>query len=319
MKVKNILQGRHASTLVRMIAAVLLFVVFTAANTSFISAYNMRNLFSDIVPYLVMGIGVTFVLLVGSIDLSIGAICSTATVIVAVLLPTMGAASYLVAIVMGILAGLFNGVLVVYLKIPSFIATLGSMGIWQSIAYVISGSSPIQIQKDNWNMINWARVELGIFSMPFVLTLVVLVLFYIVQTRTAFGKNCFATGVNERAAKIAGVNVNRTKMLLFMVCGLCAALGGIVLAAKLRSGLPTIGQTMNMAVTAAVVLGGTALTGGKGGLVQTLIGCLIYTMLLNGLNMVGCTSYYQDIVFGILMIAAVYFTVDRKDRHMAIK
>ncbi|MDO4270161.1 MAG: ABC transporter permease [Eubacteriales bacterium] len=313
------LKSRQAGTWIRVFAAVVIFIVFTLANFNFVSSGNLKNLLTDSVPYLVMGIGVTFVLLVGSIDLSIGAVCSTATVIVAVLLPTMGYTSYLVALAMGIVAGFINGLLVVYLKIPSFIATLGSMGAWQTVAYLVSGSSPIQIKKAQWPMIDWARSAFGIIPLPFVLALVLLLVFYLVQTKTSFGKNTFAVGVNERAAAVAGVNVNRTKLLIFTVCGACAALGGIVLAAKLRSGLPTIGATMNMAVTAAVVLGGTALTGGKGGLVQTLIGCFIYNMLLSGLNMVGITSYYQDIVFGLLMIAAVYFTVDRSDRHSVVK
>lgn len=319
MAIKEKMKSRQAGTWIRVIAAVVIFIVFTAANSNFVSPGNVKNLMIDSVPYLVMGIGVTFVLLVGSIDLSIGAVCSTATVIVAVMLPSLGSMSYLLALLVGVLAGFINGLLVVYLKIPSFIATLGSMGAWQSIAYLISGSSPIQIKKAQWDMINWARVGFGIIPLPFVLALLVLVVFYVVQTKTAFGKSTFAVGVNERAASVAGVNVNRTKLIIFTVCGACSALGGIVLAAKLRSGLPTIGATMNMAVTAAVVIGGTSLNGGKGGLVQTLIGCFIYNMLLSGLNMVGITSYYQDIVFGLLMIAAVYFTVDRSDRHTVVK
>ncbi len=316
---KEKMKSRQAGTWVRVLATVAIFIVFTIANFSFVSPNNLNNLLQDSVPYLVMGIGVTFVLLIGSIDLSIGAICSTATVIIALLLPSIGYAAYLVALVVGIAAGVINGLLVVYLKIPSFIATLGMMGAWQSIAYLISGSSPIQIKKAQWDMINWARIKFGIIPLPFVIAIVLVVVFYIVQQRTGFGKYTFAVGVNERAANVAGVNVKRTKMLIFTICGACAALGGMMLAAKLRSGLPTIGQTMNMAVTASVVLGGTSLSGGKGGLVQTLIGCFMYNMLLSGLNMVGITSYYQDIVFGLLMILAVYFTVDRSDRHTIVK
>lgn len=316
---KEKFKSRQMGTWVRVIALAVIFAVFTGLNTNFVAPNNLKNLLTDSVPYLVMGIGVTFVLLIGSIDLSIGAICSTSTVIVAVLLPTMGYASYAVALAAGILAGLINGLLVVYLKLPSFIATLGTMGAWQSVAYLISGSSPIQIKKPQWGLIQWARVEFGIVPLPFVLALLVLAVFYLAQDKSCFGKSCFAVGVNERAATVAGVNVGRTKLVVFTICGACSALGGMILAAKLRSGLPTIGATMNMAVTAAVVLGGTSLSGGKGGQVQTLIGCFMYNMLLSGLNMVGITSYFQDIVFGLLMIAAIYFTVDRSDRHTIVK
>lgn len=316
---KEKFKSRQMGTWIRVLAVIVIFAVFTGLNANFVNPNNLKNLLTDSVPYLVMGIGVTFVLLIGSIDLSIGAVCSTSTVIVAVLLPTMGYTSYGVALAVGILAGFLNGLLVVYLKLPSFIATLGTMGAWQSIAYLISGSSPIQIKKAQWGLIQWARVEFGIIPLPFVLALLVLAVFYIAQAKSCFGKNCFAVGVNERAATVAGVNVGKTKLAVFTICGACSALGGIILAAKLRSGLPTIGATMNMAVTAAVVLGGTSLSGGKGGQIQTLIGCFLYNMLLSGLNMVGITSYFQDIVFGLLMIAAIYFTVDRSDRHTIVK
>lgn len=318
-KIQSFKNSKNASTWMRILAMVVIFVIFTAVNSTFVSAYNMKNLLVDSVPYLVMGIGVTFVLLIGSIDLSIGAICSTATVIVAVLLPTMGYKSYLVALIMGIIAGFINGLLVVYLKIPSFIATLGSMGVWQTVAYLISGSRPIQIEKAYWSFINWSRVSLGIITIPVIISIILVIVFLFVQRGSIFGKSCFAIGVNETAAMVTGVNVKKTKLIIFTVCGACAALGGIVLAAKLRSGLPTIGAAMNMAVTAAVVLGGTSLSGGKGGMVQTLIGCVLYNMLLSGLNMVGCTSYWQTIAFGFLMILAVYFTVDRNDRHTVVK
>ena len=128
-----------------------------------------------------------------------------------------------------------------------------------------------------------------------------------------------AVGVNERAAQIAGVNATKIKITAFVICECMAALSGIVVAAKLKGGLPTAGDAMTMLAIAAVVLGGTSLNGGKGGLLSTLLGTTMVVMIQNGLNMVGITSFYQDIVFGILIIIAVYFAADRSDRHELVK
>lgn len=304
---------------VRLIAVAIIILGFSLANDNYVSLKNIRNLMTDIVPYFIMGMGITFVLMVGSIDLSIGALCSAATCVMAVYLPQIGGWAIVITILMGIAGGAINGFLVAKLKMPSFIATLGIMSVWSSVAYLVSGSQAVQIMKEQWGYINWAKSYIWIIPFGFIGCLIIWEVLFIVQKSTPFGKGCFAVGVNERAAQIAGVNVFRTKMLAFMICGLCSALSGIAVAAKLKGGLPTAGDAMTMLAIAAVVLGGTALEGGKGGMLSTLLGTAMVVMIQNGLNMVGITSFYQDIVFGILIILAIYFSADRSDRHALVK
>ena len=309
----------HNAIFIRLLAVVIIAVLFSVFNGNYIGIKNVRNLMTDMVPYFVMGMGVTFVLLIGSIDLSIGSMASAATCVMAVYLPKIGAWAFVITILMGIAGGFINGYLVAKLKLPSFIATLGMMSVWQSIAYLVSGSQAVQIMKDQWGYIAWAKTYVGIIPVGFIASLVLWAILAKIHTSTAFGKGCVAVGVNERAAQIAGVNATKIKITSFVICECMAALSGIVVAAKLKGGLPTAGDAMTMLAIAAVVLGGTSLNGGKGGLLSTLLGTTMVVMIQNGLNMVGITSFYQDIVFGILIIIAVYFAADRSDRHELVK
>ena len=209
---------------------------------------------TDMVPYFVMGMGVTFVLLIGSIDLSIGSMASAATCVMAVYLPKIGAWAFVITILMGIAGGFINGYLVAKLKLPSFIATLGMMSVWQSIAYLVSGSQAVQIMKDQWGYIAWAKTYVGIIPVGFIASLVLWAILAKIHTSTAFGKGCVAVGVNERAAQIAGVNATKIKITAFVICECMAALSGIVVAAKLKGGLPTAGDAMTMLAIAAVQL-----------------------------------------------------------------
>ena len=320
-KGKNIIQKIFGnSVLVRLVAIVILALVFTSvSNGSFLSNYNLKNLLADVVPYLVMAMGVTFVLMVGSIDLSMGTLASAVTCVLAKLIPTMGSWAYPIALSMGVIGGYINGNLVARVKMPSFIATLSTMSIWSSVAYVVSGSHSIEIVKNNWNYILWAKTFWGVIPKALVFALILWVILFTIQHSTSFGKGLTAAGVNERAAQIAGVNVTRVKVLAFTLCGTCSALAGIALGAKLRGGLPTAGDAMCMLAIASAVLGGTALEGGKGGILNTLLGAAMVLMFQNGLNIIGVTSNSQDVVFGFLIIAAVFFAADRSSRHTIIK
>jgi ribose/xylose/arabinose/galactoside ABC-type transport system permease subunit len=304
---------------VSILSIVILVVFFTAMNKNFLNAMNIRNMLTDISPLLVMGCGVTFVLLIGSIDLSIGAVCSCAAVILAVLFPLIGSWAYLFALLYGALAGLINGVVFTRVRLPSFIATLGAMSVWQSVAYLMSGGAPLQISVKNWHFIGWASIKFGVLSMSLILALMVLAIFYVVQQRTRMGKYSFAIGANERAARLAGVNIRLTKIGVFTVCGLCSAAAGIFLSAKLRSGIPTVGEPMTLLAVAAVALGGTSLAGGKGSILGTILGVALVTVIQNGMNVIGVDAFWQQIVFGIIVILAVYITADRGGRNVVVK
>lgn len=304
---------------ISILSIIILVIVFTLVNKNFLNETNIRNILTDIGPLLVVGCGVTFVLLIGSIDLSIGSICSCGAVIMALTLPVIGNWAYVASLLYGVLAGLINGVLYTKVKVPSFIATLGAMSVWQSAAYLLSKGAPLQITPKQWGYIGWAKIKFGVFSMPLILALVVTLIFYIVQKRTKLGKFIYAIGANERAARLAGVNVEMTKIGAFTICGMLSALAGIFLSAKLRSGIPTVGDPFTLLAVAAVALGGTSLSGGKGGVLGTILGVALVTVIQNGMNVVGVNAFWQQIVFGLIVIFAVYLTVDRKGRNIIMK
>ncbi len=304
---------------ISLFAIIILVAVFTIINKNFLSLFNIKNLLTDMGPLLVMGCGVTMVLLIGSIDLSIGSIASCASVIFAITLPHWGVMAYLWALAFGVVAGLINGIVYTRVKIPSFIATLGAMSVWQSVAYVISHGAPVQINLKLWNFINWSKIKFGFFPLVLIVALSIVAICYILLNYSKLGKYIYAIGANERGARMAGVRINFTKMMVFTVCGIGSAGMGILLSAKLKSGIPTVGEPFTLMAVAAVALGGTALSGGKGGVLGTIIGVAVVTIINNGMQVVGVDTFWQQVVFGFIVILAVYLTVDRSSRHLSIK
>ncbi len=308
---------------------IILVIAFTIMDNSFVNPSNLKNLLSDSAPLMIMAGGMTFVLLLGSVDLSVGAVCSVANVLVVRLMIEFSASmnqspmaivlAYILAALFGILAGIILGFVHVKLKVPSFIASLGFMSVWRSVALLVS-EAPVSMPKVLWPSIEWAKVTFfEVLGLPLVLAIVVIVLFHVVQTRTPFGKYIMAVGGNERTARMAGIPVDRTKMLAFVAAGLCAALGGIFLAAKLKSSAPTVGNDFTLLVIASVVLGGTALTGGRGKVLGTVIGVFVTSIIRNGMNIVGVDVFWQNIVFGLVILGAVALTIDRNQRNIIVK
>lgn len=301
------------------LAVVILVIFFTLNNGNFLSAFNINNILTDMAPLLAVGLGVTFVLLIGSIDLSIGAIVSVSAILLAMLIPDYGYWAYLIAIAFGILAGFLNGILYTKLKIPSFISTLGTMSVFQSFAYIISDGEPIQIEVKDWKFISFEKFDIGIIPSIYIVTLILFALMYMIQKKTKLGKYLYAIGGNERSSRIAGINVDRIKILVFTLSGLCCSIGGILLAIKLKSGVPTVGVPITLMGIATVVLGGTSLTGGKGSVVRALVGVTLVLVIQNGMSIMGVDAFWQQIIFGFLIILAVLLTTDRRGRDTVIK
>ncbi|MCP4402099.1 MAG: ABC transporter permease [bacterium] len=293
--------------------------VFSAMNSNFIGPANIKNILSDVAPILVMSIGVTFVLLIGSIDLSVGAICSCACVMTGMWFSHMGNWVIPVVLVYGLLAGALNGVIFTTLKIPSFIVTLSTMSLWKCVALLISQGAPQGIPLELWPSIRWIKYTFGVIPIVFAIGLVMLGIYYVIQRNTIFGKSVFAVGANERAARIIGLDVLKTKMLAFVLSGLGSAFSGVFFALILKSSLPTIGDQLVLIAIAAVVLGGTALTGGKGSVLKTLLGVVLVLVIQNGLNVIAVDAFWQQIVFGSLIVVAVYLNTDKGGRGLIIK
>ncbi|MCL2865750.1 MAG: ABC transporter permease [Lachnospiraceae bacterium] len=307
---------------------ILLIVVFSLIESRFLNAANMANLLSDAAPLLIMAAGMTPVLLLGSIDLSVGSVCSVANVFALTILLsfqgthwTLGTAvlvSFGLTALAAIAAGAIMGLVHVKLKIPSFIATLAFMSIWSSVALLIS-SAPIAIPRQLWGMVAWYDISVGPFSLPLFIALLFIVIYYVILTRTVFGRGIYAIGGNERCARIAGVPVDRVKVSVFAINAFCAALASIFLVAKAKSAAPTVGDGFTLMVIAAVVLGGTSLVGGVGNVINTIFGVFIVALISNGMNIIGVDVFWQRIVFGVILLVAVAINTDRTSRSIAVK
>lgn len=307
---------------------VILVAAFTILESSFMNSANISNLLSDTAPLMIMAAGMTPVLLLGSIDLSVGSMCSVANVLVlSVILKfkdsvwTEGTAmlvSFSLTLLFAGTAGIILGLIHVKLKVPSFIASLAFMSIWNSTALLIT-SAPISIPKALWGTITWYKVSVGPFGLPLFIAFALIAVYYVLLTRTPFGRGVYAIGGNERAARIAGISVDKIKISVFAINGLSAALGAIFLMAKAKSSAPTVGDAFTLMVISAVVLGGTSLIGGAGSVLNTILGVFIVALIKNGMNIVGVDVFWQKIVFGVIVLIAIAINTDRSSRSIAVK
>lgn len=291
---------------------ILVAVTMTLGDRSFLSPVNLETLAVQASGLLVMAIGVTFVVLMGSIDISFAEVANFASVVLALAIADWGwgYAAFALALVVGVFAGWLNGVLLVRARIPSLVATLGTMGMWTGLAYVLSGGPPVEMHTHKEYLAWITGTTLGLPN-ELLIALSVTLVGVVVLRFTWFGRSIYAIGAGERVAQLSGVTVRRYKVLAFMICGLCAAIGGIILAGRVKAGAPVLSAGYLLYVLAAVVVGGTALTGGVGGPIRTLVGALIITMLRNGMNVVGVDAFAQQVVLGLVLIIAVGVTIDR--------
>ncbi|MGE5481854.1 MAG: ABC transporter permease [Bacteroidota bacterium] len=290
---------------------VALVLVMTSFNPNFLNRYNVQTILDQVAVLVVIALGQMFVIMLGSIDLSVGATASLVSVIFALSVARFGYWSYVFGLAAGLLAGLANGLLLAKLKIPSFIATLGTLGIFRSLAFLFANGAPVQIPYAYSKYLGvLTGTTLGL-SRLHLFALLVLVAFFVVGRFTKTGRAISAIGSAERASWISGLNVDRTKIIALTLSGLTAGIAGVFLASQLLSGTPSVGLPYQLESIAAVVVGGTALTGGVGGVVQTLVGALIMALLSNGMNVIGVNIYAQQIVTGIVVVAAVGLTLDR--------
>lgn len=307
---------------------ILLIIIFTAIEPSFVNQANITNLLSDTAPLMVMAAGMTPILILGSIDLSVGSLCSVTNVLVLDIIMrfkdsdyTAGTAmvvAFSLTLIVGILAGIILGVIHVKLKVPSFIASLAFMSVWSSVALLIS-NAPVSIPMVMWPTINWYKVSIGPIGLPVILAVLLIVIYYILLTRTGFGRGIYAIGGNERASRIAGIPVDRIKITVFAMNGFCAATGAIFLMAKAKSSAPTVGDAFTLMVISAVVLGGTALIGGSGNILFTIVGVFIVAIIKNGMNVTGVDAFWQKVVYGAVVLIAVAISTDRSSRSVVVK
>ena len=293
------------------VTLVLLVALVGVFQPEFLEPATLLDLASDTAVLFVLATGVTFVIMIGGIDLSIQSMASLSSVIVALTLSRWGYLAFAFALAAGVVAGFLSGVAHVRLKVPSFIATLAMGGVLLSAALVLSKERSITLRTSERDYLSWITGTLLGVPNVVLIALVVLAVAHTVQSRTRFGRYSAAIGAGEPAAYASGVKVDRQKIIALVLSATCAALAGVILAGRLASGSPTLASELLLPSIAAVVVGGTAITGGVGSIWRTLIGALIISVVRIGMTFLGVDIFAQDIVFGAVLIGAVAVTIDR--------
>ena len=303
----NVLRRFDIKNYIIYIAFIIIFVFFsiTLFNKGFLTASNLMNVARQTTMISVMAIGMTFVLATGEIDLSIGSVVALASLITALALRNY---NIWVAIVAGLgtgaIIGLINGLFVTRVRIPSFLVTLGMMGIVSGLARWITNLESVPVINNIYNFI-FGSGDIGPISILFIWTIVLMVLGQVVLKKTSFGRYVLATGGNKIAAKFSGIKVDNIKLSVLIFNGMIAAFAGMLYVGRLHGARYTLGEADLLTVIAAVVIGGTSLFGGKGSIIGAIIGSLIMGMINNGLILMGLTVAQQMIFRGIIIIAAV--------------
>lgn len=296
------------------LALLVLMVIVTILNPNFIAPINLLNLLRQVSVNALIAFGMTFVILTGGIDLSVGSTLALSGALVAGMIasgldPIL---AMIIGVVIGGVLGAVNGLLITKGKMAPFIATLATMTIYRGVTLVYTDGNPITGIGDSFIFKFVGRGYLFNIPVPVILMVIAFVLLYVLLHKMTFGRKTYAIGGNEKASYIAGIKIDKVKTLIYALSGMMASVAGIIITSRLNSAQPTAGQAYEMDAIAAVVLGGTSLSGGKGRIFGTLIGALIIGTLNNGLNLLGVSSFYQQIVKGIVIIIAVL--LDRKKK-----
>jgi ribose transport system permease protein len=292
------------------IALAALLAALTIADPDFLTQRSLTAVVRTSAPLVVLAAGATLVVLCGGIDLSIAALASLSTVLFAMWLPDLGSLTTPAVVVAAGAIGAVQGVAHVVLRIPSFIVTLGGMSIFSAVALVISDAGPIRVV--DRDATKWLTMYVGGYvPMAFAVALIVVAVIALVLKVTPLQSYLTATGYSESAARLAGTPVDRVKIGAFTVSGACAGLAAVMLVSRNFSGSPTMADNLLLPAVAAIVVGGTAITGGHGSVWRSLVGALVITLLRVGLPIVGVPSAYEQILYGAIIVIAVALTLDR--------
>lgn len=293
--------------IIALLAMCVFLVIFPTTRTTFLTPKNVFNILRQNASNLFLATGMTMVIILGGIDLSVGSVIALSGVAAAGCVANLGlpeAVGFLIAIAIGAAVGMANGFVICKTDIPPFIVTLASMNITKGIALVLTGGSPIRCMTDAFKFPGAGYV--GPVPTPIILMIIVFIIAALIINRTQLGRHIYAVGGNAQAAKFSGISVQKVKFLVYTYTGVMAGIAGVVVASRLYSGTPIAGDGAEMDAIAAVVVGGTSMSGGFGRLGGTLIGVLIIGVLNNGLNLMGVDSNWQYIVKGLVILLAVY-------------
>lgn len=308
---------------------IVLMVVFTLLNERFLNPLNLFNVMRQVSITGLIAIGMTFVILTGGIDLSVGSLLALAGMVAAVVakgtnantlsLETSQAVGYgvgtaaIAAMIVGLLGGLLQGVTITRLGVPAFVVTLGGMTVFRGMTLILSNGGPISTFDESYRF--WGQGKIGEVPVPVIIFLGFALLAHIILRYTRYGRHVYAIGGNREAARLSGLNINRLTVSVYVIVGFFCGLGGFVLSSRLNSSEAVAGIGYELTVIASVVIGGTSLFGGEGRVLGTVIGSLLIGVLINGLVLMNVSSYVQQIVIGVIIILAVAFDRFVKSRR----
>lgn len=313
-KIKALLKYEQMALLLSLIG---LCIISTIISPVFLSVNNLMNVLRTASLTAICAMGYMFVILLGEMDLSVGSMQAVVGIVSVMILNFTKSvpAALLGGMVTGAILGCINGLLVTKAGINSLIASLGTMAILRGSAYIITNGISIQANIPGFEILGTGYI--GPFPIPFLIAVVIFAALYFVLNKTVFGRNVYAVGGNNSAARLCGINVGRIKMAAYIIVGVLTALSGYILACRLNSAQPNAGDGFEFQVISAVVLGGVSLSGGKGNLTGAVIGVLILSVLSNVLVLAGVSSFYQEVSRGIVILLAVY--IDSRNKRMAEK
>ena len=308
--------GRISQTLRPLVSLIILSLLIWSQQDVFMTSNNWLNIARQASFNAILGIGMTFVILTGGVDLSVGSMVAVSSVVGGLLIFNQGWSMWPVVLAMilaGGLCGLANGLIITLGRIPPFIVTLGTMQVFRGIALQLTNGQPIfDITKLQPNFDIWGTRNFGGIPSPVIITAVVFVIGFLILRYTRLGLYTYSIGGNEQATRFSGVNINRYKLSVYTLMGFAAGIAGVMLTSRLNSAQPSVANGAELDAIAAVVIGGTSLFGGEGTLVGTIIGALLMAVIRNGLTLMHVTAFYQQIVIGVVIILAVL--IDRLRR-----
>lgn len=296
-----------------------LFVLSLIFVPRFATVGNLKNVLIQISINALIATGMTFVILSDGIDLSVGSVAALAGIAGAALIKMMPDAGIFLSIivilatsiVVGGICGFINGFCIAKLNVPPFIATLAMMNVARGLAYVFTNAKPIFGLPESFG---WVGLRsLGPIPVTIILMILVLVFAYVILSQTCFGRYVYAVGSNKEVAKLSGINITKIKFSVYIICGMLAALAGVVLASKLQNGQATAATGYELNAIAAVAMGGTSMSGGRGGMIQTVFGLFVIGIINNALSLLGVSSYWQTIAMGVIILIAVVIDQNKKD------
>ena len=291
-------------------------VIFTLGSDRFLTPSNLMNIALQTSIIAIVAIGMTFVILTAGIDLSVGSVVALCGALAAGLAVQQELGTYLgiiLALVAGVVVGLINGLLIVKGKMPPFVATLSTLAIARGLTLVYTEGRPISGIDERFIFFGGGEI-LGIAT-PVIIMVIIFVIAYIVLRSTRFGNYVYATGGNEEISRLAGIRTSSVKLSVYMISGFLAAVGGVLLTARLWSAQPNAAVGLELDAIAAPVLGGVSLFGGVGGVAGAVVGAFILGVLSNGLNLMGVPSFWQQVIKGVVLILAIMVDVATKRRR----